>query len=166
MGNTTKHEKKNKKELQKGLKKKTPRSSSPARGKLLEKQGDKRADNIAERGDYRALERRHDGAARARGEVVAKHAAESEARQSADTPHAEADMRAALAALAAEEGRRWAEVARVARLSDEMDRHLPSPPPPPPAAALSVAAAHPTILYPIRRFSLVFYLGLLQAFGL
>ena len=37
MGNTTRHKKKNKKELQEGLKKKT--SSSPARGKLLEKQG-------------------------------------------------------------------------------------------------------------------------------
>ena len=76
----------------------------------------------------------------------------SEERQ--QRPHAEADTRAALAALAAEEGRRWAEVARVARLS-EMDRHLPSPPPPP-ASALSIAAAHPTFLYPIRSFFLVF----------
>ena len=59
-------------------------------------------------------------------------------------------MRAALAALAAEEGRKWAEVAR---LLEEMDRHLPSPPP---AAVLSVAAAHPTFLYPIRRLILVY----------
>ena len=75
----------------------------------------------------------------------------SEERQ--QRPHAEADTRAALAALAVEEGRRWAEVARVARLSEEMDCYFPSPPPP--AAALSVAAAHPTFLYPIRRFFFV-----------
>ena len=36
--------------------------------------------------------------------------------------HAEAETRAALAVLAAEEGRGWTEVARVARLSEEMDR--------------------------------------------
>ena len=36
-------------------------------------------------------------------------------------------------------------MARVARLSEEMDRHLPSPPPPPPTAVLSVATAHPTL---------------------
>ena len=50
-------------------------------------------------------------------------------------------------------GAEVAEVARVARLSEEMDRHLPSPSLP--AAALS-AAAYPTFLYPIRIFSLVF----------
>ena len=48
----------------------------------------------------------------------------SEERQ--QPPHAEADTRAVLAALVAEEGRRWAWVARVARLP-EMDHHLPSP---------------------------------------
>ena len=96
---------------------------------------------------------------------VGKLAMEAEERLRVDTagtlseerqqrPHAEADTRTALAALAAEEGRRWAEVARVARLSEEMDRHLPSPSLP--AAALSAAAAHPTFLYPIRRFFLVF----------
>ena len=68
--------------------------------------------------------------------------------------HPEADTRVALAALAAEEGRRWAEVARVARLSEEMDRHLPSPSLP--AAALPAAAAHPTFLYPIRVFFFAF----------
>ena len=89
------------------------------------------AEAIAERRDYRTLERRHDGAARARDEAVAKCAAETEARQSAESlaegrklsmeteerlrldtaanlseerqppPHAEVDTRAALAALAA-----------------------------------------------------------------
>ena len=36
---------------------------------------DKRAENIAERSDYRAMERRHDGADRARDEAVVKCAA-------------------------------------------------------------------------------------------
>ena len=88
----------------------------------------------------------------ARDEAVANYAAESEARQSAESLaeerkkamgteerlrldtaetlfterqqqlHAEAGTRTALAALAAEEGRRWADVARVARLSEELDR--------------------------------------------
>ena len=118
------------------------------------------------------MERRHGGAARAHDEAVLKYAAVTEARQSAESlaevgklamkteerlrldtagalseerqqqPHAEADTRAALAALAAEEGRRWANVARVARLLEEMDRHLPSPSLP--AATLSVAAAYPS----------------------
>ena len=140
--------------------------------------------SVAERRDYRALERRHGGAARALDEAVAKYAAETEARQSAESlaevgklameteerlrldtagtlseerqqrPHAETDTRAALPALAAEEGRRRAEVTRVARLPEEMDRHVPFPSLP--AAALSAAAAHPTFLYPMRRFFLVF----------
>ena len=76
----------------------------------------------------------------------------SEERQ--ERPHAGADMRAALAALAAEEGRRCAEVARVARLSEKMDHHLPSPSLP--AAARSAAAAQSTFLYPRRMFFLVF----------
>ena len=84
MGNTTRHKKKNKKELQEGLKKKNEFFART--GKTIGKAGrDKRADNMAERHDYHALERRHDGAARARDEAVAKHASESEARQSAES---------------------------------------------------------------------------------
>ena len=60
---TTRHRKKNKKELHEALKKKNEEFFART-GKIIVETGrNKHAENIAERRDYRSLERRHDGAA-------------------------------------------------------------------------------------------------------
>ena len=71
-------------------------------------------------------------------------------------------MRAALAALAAEEERRRTGLARMARMSEEMDRHLPSPP----AGCLLRLHIKPSNI-PHEGSSLFFIIiGLLLTFGL
>ena len=68
---------KNKKEVQGVLKKKNEEFVART-GKTVREAGrDKRAENIAERRHHRALERRHDVAARARDEDVGEYAAET-----------------------------------------------------------------------------------------
>ena len=83
MGNMTRHKKN--KGLQEALKNKENEEFFARTGKTIGEAGrDKRAEKIAERRDYRALERRHDGAARTLAtRLWSKCAAETEARQSA-----------------------------------------------------------------------------------
>ena len=76
-GSTTQNKKKSIYRRFKKRKRRVLRSHGETNG---EAGRDKRAENIAEGRDYRTLEPRHDGAARAREEAVAKYAAETEAR--------------------------------------------------------------------------------------